>query len=92
MFDVRYEGLRLIPSKAALDELIKYSLMMQDCKEMLENGYDAPRKRARDTKEKWFNKGKSTFNVVIVHSFNYDYNEPVWLITHVGKFTRRRIL
>lgn len=48
MFDVRYKGLRLIPSKTAGRELIKYGFMIEDCKEILEKGY-SPRKRGKET-------------------------------------------
>ncbi len=88
MFELRYHGLRLIPSKAAAEELAKYGLMIQSCKKILEEGYDAPRKRAKDTEEKWLDRGNKTYNVVVVRSFNYMYNEDVWLITHLGKFTK----
>ncbi len=88
MFDLRYNGLRLIPSKAASAELLKHGLMLQDCLEILKHGYDAPRERAKDSQEKWLDKGNKTYNVVIVKSFNWMYNEEVWLITHLGKFTK----
>lgn len=70
MFDVRYRGLRLIPSKSAGRELLEYGLMIADCKEILENGYE-PRKRGRNTIEKWMDFGNKTYNVVIVKSYNY---------------------
>ncbi len=88
MFNIRYKGLRLIPSKSASEELFKHGLMLCFCKEILENGYDAPRKRAKDTEERWLNRGSKTYNVVVVRSFNYLYNEEVWLIIHVGRFTK----
>lgn len=55
MFGIRYKGLRLIPSKLASEELFKYGLMLCNCKKILESGYDAPRKRAKDTEERWLN-------------------------------------
>ncbi|MEK6857799.1 MAG: hypothetical protein AABX39_04400 [Nanoarchaeota archaeon] len=85
-FDIRYKGLKLIPSKSAMSEMNYLGLMLYDCKIMLEEGYAAPRKRAEDCEEKWFNKRNKTFNIVIVKSFNYFYNEEVYLITHVGCF------
>lgn len=88
MFNLRYQGLRLIPSKSAAEELLKHSLAIRDCQEILENGYAAPRKRAKDTEEKWLDQGNKTYNVVVVRSFNFMYNEDVWLITHVGEFTK----
>jgi hypothetical protein len=94
MFDVRYKGLRLIPSKSAGREragreLLQYGLMIADCKEFLENGYE-PRKRGKDTIEKWMDFGDKTYNVVIVKSYNYMYQEDVYLIKHVGKFTKKK--
>ena len=52
MFDVRYKELRLIPSKTAGSELLRYGFMIEDCKEILEKGY-SPRKRKKGTIEKW---------------------------------------
>ena len=90
MFDVRYKGIRLIPSKSAGRELLQYGLMIADCIEILENGYE-PRKRGRNTIEKWMDFGDKTYNVVIVKSYNYFYQEDVYLIKHVGKFTKKRL-
>ncbi|MDP2907430.1 MAG: hypothetical protein Q8O03_05820 [Nanoarchaeota archaeon] len=89
MFNITYEGLRLIPSKSAAEELLRYGLTIDDCKEILENGYE-PRKRGKDTVEKWRDSGNKTYNAVIVRSYNYFYKEEVYLITHVGRFTKRR--
>jgi len=90
MFNVAYNGLRLVPSKSAGRELLKYGLMIEDCKEILENGY-APRKRSKDTIERWMDFGNKTYNVVIVKSYNFLYREDVYLIKHVGKFTKKRL-
>lgn len=90
MFDVRYQGLRLIPSKTAGRELLKYGFMIEDCKEILEKGY-SPRKRKKDTIEKWIDYSNKTYNVVVVKSFNYFYNEEVYLITHFGEFTKKKL-
>ena len=84
---VKYRGLRLIASKAARNELRHYRLGLEDCKKILENGYE-PKKRKKNTIEKWFDKGNKTYNVVIVKSYNYFYNEELYLITHIGEFTK----
>ena len=89
MFCSRYRKLRLIPSKSAAEELIKYGLMIEDCKDVLENGYE-PRKRGKNVIEKWLDVGNKTYNVVVVRSHNYLYEEDVYLITHVGEFTKKR--
>lgn len=63
-------------------------LDLGNCKHILEHGY-SPRKRARDVVEKWLDKGQKTYNVVVVKSFNFMLNEEVWLIKHVGVFTKK---
>lgn len=90
MFNIRYKGLRLIPSKTAGRELTKYGFMIEDCKEILENGY-SPRKRKKGKEEKWMDSGDKTYNVVVVKSFNFMYNEEVYLITHFGGFTEKKL-
>lgn len=91
MFDVRYKGVRLIPSKSAMDELFKHGLAIEDCKDILDNSYDAPRKRGKDTIEKWLDSGKKTYNVVIVKSYNIQSKEDIYLITHLGQFIKKKI-
>lgn len=88
---LRYLGLKLIPTKSAKDELFKYRLTLQNCKAILESGYNTQRKRSTNTIEKWYNKGKKTYNIVILKDTNYFLNEDVWLIIHIGRFTRRKI-
>lgn len=89
MLNLRYQGLRLIPSKTALKELFKHGLTVEDCTRILEEGYPAPRKRAKTTIEKWLDRGSKTYNVVVVKSYNHFYGEDVYLITHFGRFHRR---
>lgn len=86
--DTKYEGLLLIPSRQAAYEMSQLSLSIEDCLKILDDGY-SPRKRAKDVIEKWLDEGKKTYNVVIVKSFNFMLNEGVWLIKHVGRFSKR---
>jgi hypothetical protein len=58
--------------------------------QILKEGYDAPRKRKAGTIEKWFNKGKKTFNAVIARDYNEIMREDCWVLIHFGKFTRRK--
>jgi len=88
MFKTTYKGLRLIPSKSAAEELLDCGLTIGDCKDILENGYE-PRKRGKNTVEKWMDSKDKTCNVVVVKSYNYTNKEEVYLITHVGRFTKR---
>jgi len=59
--------------------------------EVLENGYDAPRRRGSSTMERWLDKGKKTYNAVIARSYDEIMKEEVWVLIHFGKFTRRRL-
>lgn len=87
--DVTFNNLNLIISKSAKNEMIKYCLDLEDCKYILENGY-SPRKRSKNKIEKWFDKGNKTYNVVIVKDFNHISKENIYLIIHIGKFTKIR--
>jgi len=84
-----YKDLPLIPSKTADSELFRYGLTIEDCIEILEQGY-SPRKRAKGSVEKWLNCGKKTFNVVLIRSHSRYFEKDVWLITHVGCFTTKK--
>jgi len=77
----------LVLSRSAASELLKLGLMIEDCKDILEQEY-AARKRAKGTIEKWMDCGKKTYNVVVVKSYNFTYDEEIYLITHIGRFTR----
>ena len=87
--DVVYIGLRLVPSRSALIELAKYGLTLEDCRNILENGYE-PRKRAKNTIEKWLDYGSKTYNVVVGKDFDELMNEEVWVIIHIGMFTKKK--
>ena len=90
MFSLVYKGLRIIPSKSAAEEMTLLGLTINDCKKILELGYEAPRKRAKDKEERWFNSGNKIYNIVIGMAFNNFYKEDVWVIIHVGRFTKKQ--
>lgn len=90
MFNIRYSGLRLIPSKSAGEEMLKYGICIEDCREILEKGYE-PRKRGKDTIEKWTDFGDKTYNVVVVKDYDEILKEEAWVIIHVGRFTKKRL-
>ena len=60
MFNDKYKGLRIAVSDSALRELVKEGKTLYNVVNILENGYDAPRKRKLGTVEKWLDKGKKT--------------------------------
>ncbi|MDD9953957.1 MAG: hypothetical protein OXR66_06490 [Candidatus Woesearchaeota archaeon] len=88
---ILYRGARLHLSKAAEQEMHHIGLEPIDCKQILETGYPSPRKRGKHKEEKWFDKGRKTFNVVVVRSFNHLIQEEVFVVTHVGVFTKKRM-
>src|SRR3989344_2087857 len=83
-----YRG-RLYPTKAAVRELLDLGLRLEDCVRVLEDGY-APRKRKKVTVERWLDWGKKTYNVVAARSCDA-LGEGIWLVIHVGCFTRHRL-
>ena len=89
MLNIRFQGLRLVPSQSADLEMLNLGLMIEDCKDILEQGY-APRKRAKGTVEKWLDCKNKTYNIVVVKLYNFLYQEDVYLITHIGRFTKRK--
>lgn len=89
MFTERYSGLRIAVTNSAMRELMKEEKTLYDVVEILENGYDAPRKRKKGTIEKWLDKGNKTFNAVIVRDYNEIMKEDCWVLIHFGKFTKR---
>ena len=70
MFNNKYQGLRIAVSDSAMRELFKEGKTLYDVVEILEKGYDAPRKRKEGTIEKWLDKGKKTYNAVIVKNYH----------------------
>ena len=70
MFNEKYKGLRIEISDSAMRELMQEGKTIYDVVEILENGYDAPRKRKQGTIEKWLGKGKKTYNAVIVKDYH----------------------
>ena len=90
MFNEKYKGLRIAISHSAMQELMQEGKTIYDVVEILENGYDAPRKRKSGTIEKWFGKGKKTYNAVIAKDYHEILKEDCWVLIHFGRFTRRK--
>ena len=84
----RYKGLRIVPSLSAARELMKNSETLDFVVEMLEAGYDAPSKRKKGTIERWLDRGNKTCNAVIARDYNEITREDVWVLIHLGKFTK----
>ena len=91
MFTDRYKGLRIAITNSAMRDLMKEEKTLYDAVKILEEGYNAPRKRKEGTIEKWLDKGNKTFNVVIAKDYDEIMKEECWVLIHFGKFTRRKI-
>jgi len=68
---------------------MKEAKTLYDVVEVLEQGYDAPRKRKAGTIEKWMDVRNKTFNAVVAKDHNETMKENCWVLIHFGKFTRR---
>ena len=86
MFGEKYNGLRIAISDSAMRELMQEGKTIYDVVEILENGYDAPRKRKEGTIEKWLDKGKKTYNAVIAKDYHEILKEDCWVLIHFGNF------
>lgn len=85
-----WEGLPVIPSRRAAEEMYTEKLMIHDIIEVLEAGYDCARSKRREgVIERCVDAKNKKTKVVAVRSYNYDTKSEVWVITHVGRFTRR---
>ena len=90
MFCEKYQGIRIAVTNAAMIELVKEGKTLYDVVTILDEGYDAPRKRKPETIEKWLNLGNKTFNVVIAKDYDEIMKEDCWVLIHFGKFTYKR--
>lgn len=91
MFIIRYKGLRIAVSRSAMKELVETGKTLYDVLKILKEGYNAPRKRSKDTIEKWLDKKNKTYNVVIAKDYDEILKEDVWVLIHFGKFTKKKI-
>ena len=79
----KYEGLPLIPSKAAMNELYKFGLTLQDVQEVLEEGYQTKR-RKEGTLEKCIKRNNVILKVVVSKSYNFSFKTECWVVVHIG--------
>ena len=89
MLTIRFQGLRIIATYAASEEILEEGKTLNFIKKALEEGYNAPRKRKKNTIEIWLNRGRKIYNIVAVKDYNNDLKQNVWLIIHFGKFGRK---
>lgn len=89
--DILYEGLPLRPTKSAYYEMKRLKMDLFDAVKILEDGYDcATGKRKTDTIERCIDSKSKTAKVVAAKSYEYWSKQEVYVITHVGKFARKK--
>jgi hypothetical protein len=94
MFEVRYKDLRIEVTLAAGRESVSENIDLNDVVEILENGYDCGTgKRKEGRGERCFRRGNKVFKAVVVQTsvmYPDSFQEDVWRLIHVGKFTYSR--
>jgi len=93
MFDINYKGLRIEPTLSATRELLKDRLDLYDVLEILENGYDCScGRRKENIIERCIDRKNKTIKAVVAKTISRypdGFQEEVWRLIHVGKFTGR---
>ena len=83
---VKYQGLRIFVSRAAMRELHKYGKSSADVVEILEIGKDAPRKRKQGVIERWLQKKNKIYVAVVAKDYHRILEEECWVLVHFGRF------
>lgn len=83
-----WRGLPLLPSKAAMNELLKFGMTLQDVKNVLEHGEASGKKRQKGIHERTLPKGSKRIKVVVARSYNYSFKTDCWIVVHVGRIER----
>ncbi len=79
-----WRGRMLRFTNAAYWELYKNGLSPDDVIEVLDNGYDFPRKQRREgIYEKCLRKGCEIIKVVVAESYSFDIKETVWAVVKI---------
>lgn len=71
--------------------MMKEGKALDEVSKILNCGYNAPRKRKKDTIERWLDAGNKTYNAVIAKDYNEISREEIWVLIHFGKFTKREV-
>ncbi|MEE8358722.1 MAG: hypothetical protein V3R82_04855 [Candidatus Hydrothermarchaeales archaeon] len=89
--DIRYKGLPLRPTRSVYNELKNSRMDLYDVLQILKDGYDcSTSRRKKGTFEKCLDFKNKTIKVVVVKSFEFWSKQEVYVIVHVGKFTKRK--
>ena len=86
-----YRGQLLVPSRAAMSELMTQGADLFDVLKVLEEGYDCHHsRRARGVLERCLDRRGRMVKVVVAASYNLSMDRDVWVITHFGVTSKRK--
>ncbi|MFH1589850.1 MAG: hypothetical protein ABIB43_04755 [archaeon] len=85
---VRFQGFRVSVTKSALNDMLKNNLDLTDIKQVLEKGRTSPRKRKKNTIEKWLDKKGKIIEVVVAMDYNETLRKKEWVLIHCGVFSK----
>ncbi len=81
----QWQGLPLVPTRAAMGELARYGFSLADVKDVLEEGYACSgSKRKKGTFEKCLRSKSRVVKAVVVRSYNYSLATECWALIHIG--------
>ena len=89
--ETKWQGLAIVPTRSAMNELYKYGMTLGDVGYILEEGYDCNSgRRKKDVYEKCICWGGKTVKVVVVRTQGIFSGRDEWAIVHAGIFARRK--
>ena len=74
-----------MPTKAAMDELFKYGLDLNDVLAVLEEGKPSGRARKKGVFEYCLERGGFAVKVVVAESLDVFNKRDCWAVVHVGR-------
>lgn len=91
VLDIEYEGVRIEFTEHASKEMSFLGMNHFEILKILEKGFDCQRSRRKENiREKCVIKRNRIIKVVAAKKHHSFFNEYVWLIIHVGKFSLKR--
>ena len=79
-----WNGLPVVPTRAAIRELDRLHFDVPDAIEVLEKGYDCTRKG--NIVEKCIKERGKIIKIVVARSYSHFLSNECWTIIHAGKF------
>ena len=82
----RWKCLPVIPTKAAMSELYKLCMGLEDVVEILENGEPSGARRKKGTHEICLARRGKPVKVVVALSYNFSLKTDCRVLVHVGEY------